>query len=126
MTECNVCFDASSEVRHFLPCGCRIWLCDACVKQVVNSATFARCLWCRKQEESDSEDDALLASIQTLKQKLHDAQWQNTLLRVEMYHFKRHQFYHFTGFCAGVLLGLFMMTRVGLFMQFAMFASVFA
>lgn len=129
MTECNVCLEAEGTDRYFMPCGCRMPLCDVCVKKV---ATQPRCLWCRQPPEFEDElnNQELLetaavlaashATIHALKQKLHDTQWQNTLLRVEMFHFKRSEFYRFTGFCTGFAGGLGVVLYAGLFAHIAL------
>lgn len=132
MTECNVCLEAEGIDRHFMPCGCRIRLCDGCVKKV---ATQPRCLWCRTPPSDDMlnnqellETAAVLAAshatIHSLEQKLHDTQWQNTLLRVEMYHFKRFRFYRVWGFWSGFLAGFGIMLHTGTLVNFGLFVLV--
>lgn len=125
MSECNVCLEAEGIVRHFMPCGCRIPLCDGCVKKI---ATQPRCLWCRR-ETGLNEDDILetaavlaasQATIQALQQKVHDTHWQNTLLRVEMFHFKRYQFYRIGGFYTGFLSGLGLAVYGGCILNFGL------
>jgi hypothetical protein len=123
MSECNVCLEAEGIDRYFMPCGCRNRLCETCVKKV---ATQPRCLWCRAPPADETLNSAEMletaavlaashATIHGLHQKIHDVQWQNTLLRVEMYHFKRHEFYRVTGFWTGMLSGLGIVLYAGLF-----------
>lgn len=60
------------------------------------------------------------ATIHALQHKVQDTQWQNTLLRVEMFHFRRHQFYKTAGFCAGVLGGMGIVLYSSLFVHFGL------
>jgi hypothetical protein len=111
MSECAVCFDAIPEEdavakqRFFMPCCCRILVCDTCVAGV---ARIGRCLWCRKMPGADAYQLLYLSSntIETLRERLRDTAWRNTLLRVEMYHFRRFENFKLFGFVFGVVGGL--------------------
>lgn len=121
MSECAVCFDAIPEVdavakqRYFMPCCCRIPVCDGCVGQV---ARTGQCLWCRKHPASDAYQLLYISSntIETLRERLQHTAWQNTLLRVEMVHFRSFQQYKLYGFVLGCLGGFCVIMTCGIFM----------
>lgn len=120
MGDCAVCLDAieieraPACLRYFMPCACRILLCDACVTKV---AQGGRCLWCRKREPNisvppnfdASEAANLLAlssnTITTLRENNNEVRWQNMLMRVELFHFRRFQWYKGWGFILGAMGG---------------------
>lgn len=120
MDDCAVCFDAIDSaqklscLRYFMPCGCRILLCDDCVTKV---AQEGMCLWCRKRPTNppppffDAAEAAnLLAvstnTIATLRSDNQEVRWQNMMMRVEMYHFQRFQWYKGWGFILGTVGGM--------------------
>ena len=104
--------------RYFMPCGCRIQLCDECVPKV---ARQARCLWCRQpppnanaaQRVRDADFDSMVdvlnfsnTTINTLRDQLRETHFNNLVLRVEMYHFKRFEWYKAWGFYTGCVCGV--------------------
>lgn len=108
MMECNVCFEACSIERYFMPCGCRIRLCDECTGKV---ARLRRCLWCRTPPANPTdparphEDTQLYFDNRRLSTQLHDVLYANLLLRAEMFHFKRFHCYKAWGFFIGCVGG---------------------
>lgn len=118
MSDCAVCFDTIERdqnaacLRYFMPCGCRILLCDVCVDKV---AQQGKCLWCRTRSQLPPPFDAteaanLLAvstnTISTLRGENQEVRWQNMLMRVELFHFRRFQWYKGWGFILGTLGGV--------------------
>jgi hypothetical protein len=102
MTECVVCFEPRAIVRHFMPCACTVALCDECCSSI------RRCVWCRASPPPFLAEDETDESTEEerLRAEVRDVRWQNTLLRVEHYHFKRHARYQLCGFYTGFIAGL--------------------